>query len=178
MEQERELEAQVTTSTATETQVKADFSSGLEDLPRLEDLLKSEKEIKSEKKLEGLTAVKQQTSAQDRPFARAEDKKKVLVKRRLKTITGVYTCCIALLLAFVGFNLVTLVNVNKDINTNTKTIQSQVESVQIMENELQAPTGPNGEFTISLNEPRDYSDDTKELTFFDKISILFRNLFG
>ena len=31
---------------------------------------------------------------------------------------------------------------------------------------------------ISLNEPRDYSDDIEELTFLDKMTILFRNIFG
>ena len=35
-----------------------------------------------------------------------------------------------------------------------------------------------GEFQRSLNEPREYSEDKKELTWLDKITILFRNIFG
>jgi len=175
---DQELEKQTQTLTATETEVKADFSSGLEDLPRIEELLKSEKEIKTEKKLEGLTAVEQQTSAADLAFARAEDTKKVKVKRRLKIVTGVYSIVVSLLLAFVGVNLVTLVGLNKDINSNTETINSKIDQVEIFEGQTPSTTDPTGEFTISLNEPRDYSNDTKELTFFDKITILFRNLFG
>ena len=35
---------------------------------------------------------------------------------------------------------------------------------------------PSGEIQISLNEPRDYSDDKKELTFLDKLTILFMHI--
>ena len=172
-----EREAQV--ATAVETEVKADFTSGLEDLPRLEDLLKTEKEVKTETKLEGLTAVEPQTSIHDRTFARKEDKKKILVKKRLKTITAVYGVVVSLLLAFVGINLFTLISVNKDISSNTATMQAQNEVIQVLKNNAPTLESPNGEpMFIELNPPREYADDKEELTMFDKITILFRNLFG
>jgi len=178
MEQEQELEREAQVATAVETEAKADFTSGLEDLPRLEDLLKSEKEVKTENKIEGLTAVEPQTSIHDRTFARKEDKKKIMVKRRLKTITAVYGVVVSLLLAFVGINLFTLISLNKDITSNTATMQAQNEVIQVFENNAPTPEAPAGSFEISLNEPRDYADDKEELTMFDKITILFRNLFG
>ncbi len=176
---EQELEKENLSSTVTEQEVKTSMPS-LESLPRLEDLLKSENEIKASQKttLEGLTAVKAETKAQDRTFARVEDQKKTFVKRRIKTITAVFGVAASLILAFVGFNLITLANLSKDIKTNTKTIQSQTEIVQNYIENNPAAVPPTGSFEISLNEPRDYDDDKKELSMLDKITILFRNLFG
>ena len=177
MDQELEKEHQV--STVTEQEVKTEMPS-LDSLPRLEDLLKSEKEIKTEKKttLEGLTQVKQETKLHDRTFARVEDQKKEFVKRRVKIVTGVFGTVVSLLLAFVGVNLITLATLSRDIKSNTKTIQSQTQLVENYMEQAPAQTPPNGSFEISLNEPRDYEDDKKELTLFDKITILFRNIFG
>ena len=67
---------------------------------------------------------------------------------------------------------------NRDINSNANTIQSQSQQIDIYEGLNTPDADPTGTIEISLNEPRDYSDDTKELTFFDKLTILFRNIFS
>jgi len=104
------------------------------------------------------------------------DQKKALYKKRIKIVTGVYATAVTLLLAFVGVNIATMAMLNKKITTNTETIQTQQQQIEVLE---QTPENlPGGEFQISLNEPRDYSEDKKELTFLDKLTILFRNLFG
>jgi len=82
-----------------------------------------------------------------------------------------------LLLGFVISNIATLAILDKSITTNTKTIQSKKdEIVKVLEES--EPGTEIGDFQISLNEPRDYSEDKKELTWLDKITILFRNLFS
>ena len=82
---------------------------------------------------------------------------------------------VALLLGFVITNAATLAVMDKKIDTATKTIQSSQQQVEILK-ENQVPTGES--LPISLNEPRDYSEDKRELTFLDKLTILFRNLFA
>ena len=159
-----------TISSEEKTEIK------LDDFPRFEELLKSEKEVKSAQKVEGVVTAEAENKLEDRPFKRKSDEKKVLAKRRLKIITGVYVSVLTTLLAFVGINAVTLAIMNKDIATNTDTIQAQTQQVQ--EFKAQDASNPLDPVTISLNAPRDYEDDKKELTFLDKITILFRNIFG
>ena len=68
---------------------------------------------------------------------------------------------------------------NRDINNNANTIQSQSEQIiDIYQDGLNEITDPDASIEVSLNPPRDYGDDKQELTFFDKLTILFKNLFG
>ena len=113
---------------------------------------------------------------EDRMFVKKADQKKALYKKRIKIVTSVYTTAMVLLLAFVGVNIATMASLQKDITTNTQTIQSQQEQIELLEQNT--PGASTGNYQISLNEPRDYSEDKKELTFLDKLTILFRNLFG
>ena len=175
-----ELELEQKVETVTQQEVKTEEKPSLENLPRLEDLLKTEKEVKTEQKIgiEGLTAVKTETKPHDRTFARVEDEKKAFVKKRVKTVTVVFSVVVSLLLAFVGVNLVTLVQKNNEIDSNTKIIKDRTELVEIYQDQSTPSTNPKEEFQISLNEPRDYSDDKQELSMLDKLTILFRNLFA
>ena len=171
-----QFENEAKTQVATETQTESD--TRLDSLPRAEDLIKSEKEVKIENKIAGLTDAKNQSITENRTFATKKDEKKVFIKKRLKVITGVYIAVATLLLAFVGINVATMAVLNKEINTNTQTIQMENYLIS-NEEEVAEPADPEtAPIQITLNEPRDYSDDKKELTFFDKITILFRNLFG
>lgn len=171
-----ELETNTDVQIATETSEEVKKETSLDSVLRLEDLMKSEKEIKVKTQLEGVTKVEPNVKTEDRVFAKKADEKKVYVKRRLKTITGVYATVITLLLAFVGVNIATLAILNKDIKSSTNTIQK--ETVRVEKLESLDPSVSSGEFQISLNEPRDYSEDKKELTWLDKVTILFRNIFG
>ena len=177
MEKEYSELAETEVNTETIANVKTESETTFDDLPRLEDLLKSEKEIKPSSKIEGVTEVARNSLLQDKPFEQKQDKKKFQVKKRVKIVAGVYASVVALLLAFVGINAVTLTMLNKEINTNTNTIQAQNEVVTYLENSTTIQD-PSSIIEISLNEPRDYSDDKKELTFLDKLTILFRNIFA
>lgn len=175
---DEELQPQLDTNTSVEVETIASETkqeTSLETLPRLEDLIKSEKEVKVQNKIEGVTKVESNVQVENRVFKKSSEEKQKYIKRRLKIVTSVYVSVVALLLAFVGVNIVTLAMLNKDIKSNTKTINTQTERVVELSKE---PAITGQDITISLNEPRDYSEDKKELTFLDKITILFRNLFG
>ena len=177
MEEELEREESVSIQTETQTSVENETRSMLNSLPRIEDLRKSEQEVKINTEVVGATQVEQKTMVKDRVFTRKSDEKKVHLKKRLKIVTVVYTSVVALLLGFVISNIATLAILDKGINTNTKTIQSKKdEIVKVLEESN--PGKEIGNFQISLNEPRDYSEDKKELTWLDKVTILFRNIFG
>lgn len=164
-------------NTETISNVQTNEETTFDNLPRLEDLLKSEKDVKVTSKIEGVTEVSNTTILENKPFSKREDKRKFQIKKRVKIVTGVYISIVSLLLAFVGINAVTLSMLNKEINANTNTIQAQSEVVTYLENST-IQQDPAGIIEVSLNEPRDYSDDKKELTFLDKLTILFRNIFA
>ncbi len=166
------------TITLVEQDTKTTNENLLDSLPRLEDLLKSEQEIKQAPELKGLEKVQEDTLSENKVFKRKEDEKKAFFKRRFKLLTGVYIAVAALLFTLVGANAITQVLLTRDINSNANTIQSKSEQVTILESIPGEEPNPSGVINVTLNEPRDYSDDTKELTWMDKITILFRNLFS
>lgn len=174
--EEKELEKQFNTITISEQEVKKE--NLLEDLPNLDDLLKTEKDVKIEADLKGLTNVEPRKLEENRTFKSKQDEKRIFMKKRLKLATTIYICVAVLLFGFVIFNTATLAILNKGINSNSNTINVETEIVKTLENISQNPEDPSSTIEISLNEPRDYNDDTKELTLWDKISILFRNIFG
>lgn len=174
-----EKETSANTALVSESEIKPESEKRLVDLPRLEDLLRSEKEIKSAPKLNGLKRVENNTLEENKTFKSKEDEKNAIVRKRVKLITGIYISVVALLLCFVGVNIATLTIMNRDINNNADTIQSQSEQIiDIYQDGLNGITDPDASIEVSLNPPRDYGDDKQELTFFDKLTILFKNLFG
>ena len=177
MEEEQIQQQTESVGTSTQVEERIEQEKKLDDLPRIEDLRKSEKDVKTSTEIEGATQIEQATQTKDRIFVRKADQKKALYKKRLKIVTAVYTTVVVLLLAFVGVNIATLATLNKSITTNTETIQTQQQQIELLE-----PSQPNPSneptYQISLNEPRDYSEDKQELTWLDKITILFRNLFS
>lgn len=177
MEEEQEVQESVSIETETVESETKESEKSLESFSRLEDFAKSDREVKTSTQIEGVTRIEQKTQTKDRIFTRKSDEKKVYIKKRLKIVTTVYTTVAALLFGFIISNIVTLAILNKSVNTYTDTIQT--EQTQLMIEESKTPTGESvGDFQISLNEPRDYSEDKKELTWLDKITILFRNLFS
>lgn len=175
---EEELEKQESISIQTETQTSVEQKTQtLDSFPRIEDLRKSEQEVKINTEVQGTTQVEQRTFVKDRAFTRKSDERKVHLKKRIKIVTVVYTSVVVLLLSFVIANIATLAMLDKSVTTNTKTIQSKKdEIVKVLEETT--PGEEIGNFQISLNEPRDYSEDKKELTWLDKLTIVFRNIFG
>lgn len=177
-ELEKEVSANLKLGVETESSSNTQTEQQLDSLPRLEDLLKSEKEVKVAQKIEGLEKATESIEIEDKVFTRKVDEKKVYLKKRLKIISAVYITVVALMLTLVGINVATLISMNNTINNNTITIVKNESDIQNAQNQYNATTPTGQEITVSLNEPRDYSDDTKELTFLDKMTILFRNMFG
>lgn len=173
-----DLEKENEVNIQTQTETKLETETSLENLPRLEDFLKSEKEIRATTELKGLTQVQQDNLTQDKVFSRKEDEKKSFYKKRTKIVSSVYICVASLLAFFTMFNIFTLVSLNKQISDNTLTIQSEQSKIEVYEQTAPEIPNTNQEVFITLNEPRDYSEDNKELTFLDKLTILFRNIFG
>lgn len=178
MEYERQKETSANTITENEPEVKQTPETRLDDLPRWEDLLKSEQELRPAPELKGLKKVENDTIEEDKTFTKKQDEKNILVRRRVKILTSIYIAVASLLLTFVGVNAVTLTMFSRDINSNANTIQSKSEQVEFGENRIDTPQMPSDSIEVSLNPPRDYGDDSRELTFFDKLTILFRNIFG
>ena len=177
MEEELEKVESVNIQTETLTSVDEETKQTLDSFPRIEDLRKSEQQVKVNTQVEGATQVEKKTQLKDKIFTRRVDERKIYLKKRLKIVTAVYTSVVVLLLGFVITNIVTLSMLDKNINTNTDTIQSAQQQV-LLEEATNTPGESLGNFQISLNEPRDYSEDKKELTFLDKLTILFRNIFS
>ncbi len=175
MEEELEREESISVQTETQTSVE-NKTQTLDSFPRIEDLRKSEQEVKVNTQIEGVTQVEQKTQPKDKVFKRKSDERKVFFKKRLKIVTLVYTTVVALLLGFAITNTVVLARLDKKINTKTETISREIDDLGKVEDVAKGES--LGDFQISLNEPRDYSEDKKELTFLDKLTILFRNIFG
>ena len=171
-ELEREVSTNLNTGVETVSSSNTQTEQQLDSLPRLEDLLKSEKEVKVAQKIEGLEKATETTEIEDKVFTRKVDEKKVYIKKRIKIVAVVYIAVIALLMAFAGISAATLISLQKDYDKNTTTITQNAEDIANAENMYSSTTPTGQDIVVSLNEPRDYSDDTKELTFFDKITIL------
>lgn len=176
MEQEKEQSQNFSTTTETVQEIKKEQS--VEDFPRWEDVRKSEKEVKYNTKLEGVTEAENDDNFFERPIEKKKDAKTRLYKRRLKILTGVYLTILSLLGVFAITNLVTLIKMDKQISSNTETIRSKSYVLTEIEKTATEPTEPSQIVELHLNEPRDYKDDKKELTFLDKLTIIFRNIFS
>ena len=177
MQEEFERKESVSIQTETLTSVNEETRQTLDSFPRIEEIRKSEQDVKVKTEIEGTTQVKRETQVKDRVFTRKIDEKKVHIKKRVKILTAVYTTVVTLLLAFIISNLATYAILDEACNKNAETIKSKGA---LIEKTIEESSNGQvvGEIQISLNEPRDYSEDKKELTWLDKITILFRNLFG
>lgn len=173
---ERELESRTQTGIMTETNQETEINLGSSF--NFEEMLKSEKEVKQETTLNNLKKAEQTELVSDRVFAQPGETRRTLVKRRLKLITGMYVGVLTLLLVFTGVNLGTLVAMKKEISNNTQTLEKQQVALEYEKKNAEDIVDANEEINIMLNLPKDYSEDEKELTFLDKLTIMFKHLFG
>ncbi len=178
MQEEFERKESVSIQTETLTSVNEETKQTLDSLPRIEEIRKSEQEIKVKTEIEGTTQVKSETQAKDRVFTRKADEKRVYLKKRVKILTAVYTTVVVLMLAFVISNIATLAKLNKDISSNTNTIKNKGDLIEQVIDEVEPGLVGENPIEIKLNTPRDYSEDKKELTWLDKVTIIFKNIFG
>lgn len=173
LQSEKESEALTQTIEREETTEKQSLNPFL----HIDDMLKSEQELNTMTQMQGLVQVENNSILEDKPFMHKKDEKKAFIKKRIKVIAGVYIAVLTMLLTFVGINAVTLILLNKDITSNKETINVESERVEMARQQAEEQASGE-EIQIVLNEPRDYQDDNIELSVLDKISIIFKNLFG
>ena len=160
----------------TETETKNE--TRFDDMPRLEDLLKSENEVApiQAPTLKGLKQVDEGSQTIDKTFTRKEDEKRAFVKRRVKILTTVYVIVFVLMLGLVFANTATLSVLGR--NSTTATQQVEAGSVYMQSHNSNLSEDELAPIDVAVNTPRDYGDEDTELTFFDRLTILFRSLFG
>lgn len=177
-EKELQVQKQVSQETETNTQtINTEENQSVEtvSVPQIEQFRKSEMEFKTKRELQGVTEVNEALQTEAKEFTKKQDKVKQNVGVRAKVIKGVYFSVLSMLLVLVGANAITLALLANTSNKNTETIQAKQD--EVAEYVLSGEEIPDA-LPITLNEPRDYNDDNKELTFWDKVTILFRNIFS
>jgi len=175
-ELEKELQPSAEAQTNTQT-VNTEQTQSVQNIsmPNIEQLRQNEMQFKTKTQLQGVTQVEDEFAQETREFTKKQDKAKQKAGVRSKVIKGVYFSVLGLLLTLVGVNAITLAVLSNSINTNKDTIKSKQDTIaEYVLNEGDIPDP----LPITLNEPRDYNDDKKELTFWDKVTILFRNIFS
>lgn len=172
LSREPELNNEEETVTATETRSESKTDPVL----RFEDAVRAEREVSTY--AASVTSTEAVVKpAEDRMFSKKVDKKKKLYMKRVKIVTSVYATVVGLLLLLTGVNVATLVTTSRSVTTDTETIKSNSEQIEVLEEQAGAET-TDGSIYVTLNQPRDYSKEKTELTFLDKVTILIRNLFG
>lgn len=150
----------------------------LENLPRYEDLITPTTNIdKSEKQ-----DVSNLPFFQERPKVEKVDEKQLVRKARFKIAVSTFAVVGILLFALVLINGVNMAILSKEISDNNKDISNLTEEVQTLSGQEINLDGVDGVVpkgvSYKLALPRNYPNNTADLTWFDKISIFLMKLFG
>ena len=148
----------------------------LENLPRYEDLITPTNKVVEKQDVSELPFF------QERPKVEKVDEKALVRKARFKIAVGTFAIVGILLFALVLINGVNMAMLSKEINDNNKDISSLTEEVQTLSNQEINLDGVDGVAPegvgYKLALPRNYPNNTADLTWFDKISIFLMKLFG
>ena len=153
----------------------------LENLPRYEDLIMPE--TKQEVKLDNLQEVNTLPflETKTKPKDKEDTKQKTVQQKRFKVAVSCFALVGVLLLSLVlinGVSLALLANKTKD---NQKDINTLTQEVTELEQDFNINNSLDGEaekLGYKLALPRNYPDNTADLTWFDKLSIFLMKLFG
>ncbi|MBQ7798393.1 MAG: hypothetical protein IJ371_04650 [Clostridia bacterium] len=151
----------------------------LENLPRYEDLIKPE--VKQEVKLDNLQEVNTLPFLEDRPKKKEEPPVKNVHQKRFKIALSCFAIIGVLMMALVLINGVSLALLNSEVKDNQKDINSLTQEVTELQEEynLNNPLDDEADkIGYRLALPRNYPDNTADLTWFDKLSIFLMKLFG
>lgn len=149
----------------------------LENLPRYEDMITPT----TNKEMEETRDLSELPFFQERPKVEKVDEKELVRKTRFKIAVCTFSIIGVLLFALVLINGVSLALLNKEINDNGKDIKDLTEEVEMLSNQdlnLDGLDGESEKVGYKLALPRNYPNDTADLTWFDKISIFLMKLFG
>lgn len=148
----------------------------LENLPRYEDLITPTNEAVERQDVSELPFF------QERPKVQKVDEKALVRKSRFKIAVSTFAVVGILLFALVLINGVNMAMLSKEISDNNKDISNLTEEVQTLSNQDLNLDGVDGVSPESVGYklalPRNYPNNTADLTWFDKISIFLMKLFG
>ena len=149
----------------------------LENLPRYEDLIKPE--TQTETKPSNMQEVNNLPFFEPKVKQNQETPTKSKHQQRFKIVVSCFAVIGVLFMALTlinGVSLTLLANKKKDNQKEIATLTEEVNDIQQnleMDNVDDAQKVP---YALAL--PRNYPEDTSELTWFDKLSIFLMKLFG
>ena len=150
----------------------------LENLPRYEDMIAP----KVEPKLDNLQEVNNLPFFEMKQKPKQEAEPEPTNRKRFKIALNCFTVVGVLLLSLVAINGVALAMLKKDITDNQKEIATLTEQIAELEeqgftvDDSLNGTAENRPYKLAL--PRNYPDNTADLTWFDKLSIFLMKIFG
>ena len=154
----------------------------LENLPRYEDIISPRTENLTETQLDNMQEVNTLPFFETKTAPKQETPEKSIHQKRFKIALSCFAVIGVLLLSLVAINGVALAMLNKDIKDNQKDITTLTEEVVELQNQGfdidSSLTGEAENVRYKLALPRNYPDDTADLTWFDKLSIFLMRIFG
>lgn len=151
----------------------------LENLPTYEDLIAPE--VKQDVKLDNLQEVNTLPFLEPKVVKKEQTPTKKTNQNRFKIALSCFAVVGVLILAMVLVNGVSLALLGSETKSNQKDIATLTEEVADLKNEfeLNNSLGQDAEKVgYKLALPRNYPDNTADLTWFDKLSIFLMKLFG
>ena len=151
----------------------------LENLPRYEDMIAPT--TSQEVKLDNLQEVNTLPFFEPKVKPKEEVKPDNSHQKRFKVAVSCFALIGVLLLALVLVNGVSLALLSNETKDNQKDINTLTQEVTQLEQEFEVNSSLDEEaekLGYKLALPRDYPDNTADLTWFDKISIFLMKLFG
>lgn len=180
-----ELERETLTSTKIDSEVKENEFSlenqeiKLDNLPRYEDLIAPQINTK----LDNMQEVENLPLFEPRKEEKAKKPAEIIQQKRFKIAVSTFAIIGVLLFACVLINGVSLAMLARDVDDNKNDINALTEEVESLENQgfdidsgLIEGGAENMSYKLAL--PRNYPDNTADLTWFDKLSIFLMKLFG
>ena len=149
----------------------------LENLPRYEDMIAPT--TTQDVKLDNLQEVNSLPFFEPKTVKKEETPTKTVHQKRFKVAVSCFAIIGVLMLALTLINGVSLALLASESKGNQKDITTLTQEVTDLEHEYSLiNNGEAGEMGYKLALPRNYPDDTSELTWFDKLSIILMKLFG
>lgn len=149
----------------------------LENLPKYEDLIQPTTVQATE--LDNMQEVNSLPFFETKLQKKQEPKVNNTAKKRFKIAASCFAVVGVLLFGLTMINGVALALASGQRTNNQKEITTLTQEVDELKGEVDAITNGDAEkIRYKLALPRNYPDDTSELTWFDKFSIFLMKLFG
>ena len=151
----------------------------LENLPRYEDLIQPTMENVQDIQIDGLQEVNTLPIFEPKLKQKQETSTDNTNQKRFKIAVGSFAIVGILLMGLTLINGISLTMLTSQKINNQKDITTLTEEVAELKYEVDGMLGEDAEKVgYKLALPRNYPDDTSELTWFDKFSIFLMKLFG